>query len=162
MSDLLSFRVTALNKPFKICVTDYCGPFVYKQNMNLCKAWGILFPCLCTKCVLVEIVTGMDLNNFILAFSRFINLKVPVDTFFSDNGKTFCAAEKQLPLIIGSTEFHNSLRQRNINRVRIPAYAASQAGSWESTIKLFNPPNPMSSFFEQIYSHLYFLPLRQY
>ena len=25
-----------------------------------------------------------------------------------------------------------------------------------------NPPNPMSSFFEQIYSHLYFLPLRQY
>ena len=44
---------------------------------------------------------------------------------------------KQFPLIIGSTEFHNSLRQRNINWVRISAYAASQAGSWESMIKLF-------------------------
>ena len=137
MSDLPSFRVTAVNKPFKFCGTDYCGPFVYKQNRNLCKAWGILFTCLCTRCVHVEIVTGMDLNNCILAFSRFINLRGPVDTFFSDNGKTFCAAEKQLPLIIGSTEFHNSLRQRNINWVRIPAYAASQAGSWESMIKLF-------------------------
>ena len=78
----------------------------------------------------------MDLNSFILAFTRFTNLRGPVDTFFSDNGKTFCAVEKQLPLIIDSTEFHNSLRQRNINWVRIPAYAPSQAGSWESMVKL--------------------------
>ena len=136
MSDLPSFRVTAANKPFKFCGTDYFGPFVFKQNRSLCKAWGILFTCLCTRCVHVEIVTSMDLNNFILAFSRFINLRGPVDTFFSDNGKTFCAAEKQLPQIIDSTEFHNSLRHRGINWVRIPAYAASQAGSWESMIKL--------------------------
>ena len=32
----------------------------------------------------------------------------------------------------------------------------------KSSVIKFNPPNPMSSFFEQIYSHLYFLPLRQY
>ena len=32
MSDLPSFRVTALNKPFKFCGIDYFGPFVYKQN----------------------------------------------------------------------------------------------------------------------------------
>ena len=109
---------------------------MYKQNQSLCKASGILFTCLCTRCVHVEIVTSMDLNNFIMAFTRFTNLRGPVDTFFSDNGKTFCAAEKQLPQIIESTEFHNSLRQRGINWVRIPAYAASQAGSWESMVKL--------------------------
>ena len=136
MSDLPTFRVTAANKPFKFCGTDYFGPFLYKQNRSLCKAWGILFTCLCTRCVHVEIVTSMDLNNFILAFSRFTNLRGPVDTFFSDNGKTFCAAEKQLPQIIDSTEFHNSLRHRGINWVRIPPYAASQAGTWESMVKL--------------------------
>ena len=136
MSDLPSFRVTAANKPFKFCGTDYFGPFLYKQNRSFCKAWGILFTCLCTRCVHVEIVTSMDLNNFILAFSRFTNLRGPVDTFFSDNGKTFCAAEKELPQIIDSTEFHNSLRRCGINWVRIPAYAASQAGSWESMVKL--------------------------
>ena len=75
VSDLPSFRVTTVNKPFKFCGTDYCGPFVYKQNRSLCRAWGILFTCLCTRCVYVEIVTGIDLNNFILAFSRFINLR---------------------------------------------------------------------------------------
>ena len=136
MSDLPSFRVTPVNKPFKFCGTDCSSTFVYKQNRTLCKAWRILFTCLCTRCAHVEIVTSIDLNSFILAFSRFTNLRGPVDTFFSDNGKMFCAAEKQLPLIIDSTEFYDSLRQRNINWVRIPAYAPSQAGSWESMVKL--------------------------
>ena len=82
MADLPSFRVTAANKPFKFCGTDYFGPIMYKQSRSLCKARGLLFTCLCTRCVQVEIVTGLDLNNFILAFSRFVNLRGPVDTFF--------------------------------------------------------------------------------
>ena len=76
----------------------------------------------------MEIVTGLDLNNFILAFSRFVNFRDPVDTFLSDNGKSFCAAEKQLPLILDSTELHN-LRKRTINWVRISPYSPSQARS---------------------------------
>jgi len=136
MTNLPSFRVTAVNKPFKYCGTDYFCPIMYRQNRSECKAWGLLFPCLCTCCVHVEIFTGLDLNNFILAFSRFINLRGPVDTFFLDNGKIFYAAEKQLPLLLDSTEFHNSLRKRNINWVRIPPYSPSQTGSWESMVKL--------------------------
>ena len=59
-----------------------------------------------------------------------------MDTFFSDNRKSFCAAEKQLPLLLDSTELHNSLRKRAINWVRIPPYSLSQAGSWDSMVKL--------------------------
>lgn len=137
MADLPSYRVTAVNKPFKFCGTDYFGPLTFKQNRSVCKAWGLLFTCLCTRCVHVEIVTGLDLTNFVLAFSRFINLRGPVDTFFSDNGKTFCAAEKQLPELLESTEFHNAIRKRNVNWVRIPPYSPSQGGSWESMVKVF-------------------------
>ena len=68
MADLPSFRVTAVNKPFKFCGTDYFGPIMYKQKRSLCKAGGLLFTCQCTRCVYEEIVTGLDLNNFILAF----------------------------------------------------------------------------------------------
>ena len=137
MADLPSFRVTAVNKPFKFCGTDYFGPLSFKQNRSVCKAWGLLFTCLCTRCVHVEIVTGLDLTNFVLAFSRFINLRGPVDTIFSDNGKTFCAAEKQLPELLESTDFHNAIRKRNVNWVRIPPYSPSQGGSWESMVKVF-------------------------
>ena len=78
----------------------------------------------------------IDLNNFILAFSRFISLRALADTFFSDNGKPFCTAEKQLPLLLDLTEFHNSSRKRSINWVRIPPYSFSQAWGWESIVKL--------------------------
>ena len=107
MPDLPSFRVTAVNKPFKFCETEYFGPILYKQNRSQCKAWSLLFTCMCTRCVHVEVVTVLDRNNFIPAFSRFTNLRGPVDTFFFDNGKSFCAAEKQLPFLLDSTEFHN-------------------------------------------------------
>ena len=85
----------------------------------------------------VEVVTGLDLNNFILAFSRFINLRGPENTFFSDNSKSFCAAEKQLPLLLDSTKFHFFAKTCDYsNWVRIPPYSPRQAGSLESMVKL--------------------------
>ena len=81
--------------------------------------------------------TSLDLNEFLLAFSRFTNLRGAVDTVYSDNGSTFRAAADRLSSSLGSTEFCNSLRRRNINWVKIPPYSSSQGGSWESMVKLF-------------------------
>ena len=137
MADLPECRVTATNKPFKFCGVDYLGPFIFRQNRSDCKAWGLLFTCLCTRCIHVEVVTGLNLNNFLLAFSCFVNLRGAVDTMYSDNGSTFHAAASVLPSLLSSTEFHNSLRKRNISWVNIPPYAPSQGGAWESMVKLF-------------------------
>ena len=98
MADLASFRVTIANKPFQICGTDFLGPILYRQNRSECKAWALLFTCLSTRCLHVEIVTGLDLNNLLLAFLRFTNLRGKVDTNFSDNASTFCAAVNVLLL----------------------------------------------------------------
>ena len=137
MADLPECRVTATNKPFKFCGVDYLGPFTFRQNQSDCKAWELLFTCLCTRCIHVELVTGLDLNNFLLAFSRSVNLRGAVDTMYSDNGSTFHAAASVLPPLLSSTELHNSLHKRNISWVNIPPYAPSQGGAWESMVKLF-------------------------
>ena len=137
MADLPACRVTATSKPFKICGVDYCGPFTFRQNRSVCKAWGLLFMCLCTRCIHVELVTGLVLDNFLLAFFRFINHRGAVDTFMSDNGSTFSAAADRLPSLLDSTGFKNSLRKHGINWVKIPLYAPSQGGSWEIMVKLF-------------------------
>ena len=84
----------------------------------------------------MEIVTSLDLNEFLLAFSRFTNLQGGVDTVYSDNGSTFRAAADRLSSLLGSTEFCYSLRGRNINWVNIPPYSPSQGGSWKSMVKL--------------------------
>ena len=137
MADLPECRVTATEKPFKYCGVDYLGPFTYRQLRSDCKAWSILFTCLCTRCIHIEIVTSLDLNSFLLAFSRFTNLRGAFDSMFSDNGSTFVAAADILLTLLSSTDFHNSLRKRSINWVRIPPYASSQGVSWESMVKLF-------------------------
>ena len=113
------------------------GPILYRSNRSKCKAWGLLFTCMSTRCFHVEIVTGLDLNNFLLAFTRFINLRDSVDTIYSDNGSTFCAAAEALPKLLDSSEFVNSVRKRGINWIRISPYAPIQGGSWEIIVKLF-------------------------
>ena len=137
MADLPVCRVSVTNKPFKFCGYDYLGPFTYRQNRNHCKAWGLLFTCLYTRAIHVEVVTSLDLNSFLSAFARFTNLRGSVDTMYSDNGSTFCAAADKLPSLLSSPEINSSLRKRNINWIKIPPYSPSQGGSWESMVKLF-------------------------
>ena len=101
------------------------------------QSMGLLFTCLSTRCLHVEILTGLDLNNFLLAFSRFTNLRRKVDRIFSDNASTFCAAANVLPGLLDSSVYANSVRQNGMNWVKIPPYAPSQGGVWESMVKLF-------------------------
>ena len=115
MADLPSCRVTVCNKPFKFAELDCLGPFYFRQGQSNCKAWGLLFICLCTRCLHVELVTSLDLDSFLLTFSRFTNLRGAVDTIYSDNASTFRAASDELPALLGSTRFHNSLRKSNTN-----------------------------------------------
>ena len=137
MADFPARGVTATYKPFKFCGIDYFRPYANWKNCGNCKAWRLLFTCLCTGDIDVEVVTSLDLTSFLLAFSRFTNLRGAVDTVFSDNGSTFCAAAERLPSLLTSTEFHNSLCWRGIKWVKIPLYAPSQEGSWERMVKLF-------------------------
>ena len=131
MSDLPECRLTVTNKPFRFSGLDYFGPYSFREGRSIRKAWGLLFTCLFTRCLHVELVTSLDLNSFLLAFFRFTNLRGAVDTIYSDNGSTFCAAADRLPNLLGSSEFQNSLRKNNINWIKIPPYAPSQGGSWE-------------------------------
>ena len=110
MADLPACRVTATNKPFKHCGADYLGRHFNRQNRSNCKCWGLLFTYLCTRYIHAEIVTSLDLNKFLLAFSLLTNLRRSGDTVYSDNGSTFRAAADRLSSLLGSTEFCNSLR----------------------------------------------------
>jgi len=93
--------------------------------------------CLGTRYLHVEIVTGLDLNNFLLAFLRFTNLRGNVSTMYSDNAATFCAASHLLPKLLDSDDFRCSIGKRGIDWIKISPYAPSQASSWESMVKLF-------------------------
>ena len=112
MANLPACRVTATNKPFKLCGVDYLEPDFYCQNRSNCKCRGLLIMCLCTRCIHVEIVISLDLNEFLLAFSLFTNFRGAVYTVYSNNGSTFYAAADRLSFLLGSMEFCNSRRHQ--------------------------------------------------
>ena len=135
LADLLAFRMAINKKPFAKTGCDYFGPILYKEGRIEKKAWGLLFSCLTIRAVHVEIVTSLDLNTFILAFSRFINLRGPVRSLYSDNGSTFKAAASVLLGLLQSQALQSFFRQKELTWEFIPSY--SQGGARESLIKVF-------------------------
>ena len=137
MADLPAFRMAFNKKPFANTGCDYFGPILYKEGRSEKKAWGLLFTCLTIRAIHVEIVTYLDLNSFILAFSRFIDLRGPVRSLYSDNGSTFKAAAHVLPELLQSQGLQSFFRQKELTWEFIPPYSPSQGGAWESLIKVF-------------------------
>ena len=128
MADLPGCRVTATNNLLKFCGVDYLGILYFLPKSERPQGLGTAF-CMysiCTRCIHMELVTSLNLNNFLLAFSRFVNMRGAVDTVYSDNGSIFHAAASVLPSLLSFTEFHNSLRKGKISWVSIPSYVPSQ------------------------------------
>ena len=69
MTDLPTSRMAIHKKPFPNTGCDYMGPFIFKESRSEGKAWGLLFTCMTTRAIHVELVTSLDLSSFIMAFS---------------------------------------------------------------------------------------------
>ena len=101
MSDLPESRLTLCYKPYKFCELYNFEPYLFREVRSERKTWGLLFTCLCTRCLHVKVVTGLDLNSFLHAFSCFTSLRRSVDIVKSDNASTFRAAADRLPNLLG-------------------------------------------------------------
>ena len=137
MADLPAARTAASHKAFAICGLDYFGPVNYVEGRSTRKAWGLLFTCMASRAIHVEIVTFLSLKDFVLAFSRFNDVRGGVEVIYSDNGSTFQAAAKTLPALLKTPELRNSLRKKGVKWEFIPPYSPSQGGAWEAMIKQF-------------------------
>ena len=64
MSDLPSDRVEP-SLPFTFCADDYFGPFVIKENRREVKRYGVLYTCLCSRAVHLEVANSLSTSSFI-------------------------------------------------------------------------------------------------
>ena len=69
MSDLPQSHITANKKSFFYCGLDYFGPMTFVEGRSHRKAWGLLFTCMSSRAVHVELVISLTLSEFILAFT---------------------------------------------------------------------------------------------
>ena len=103
-----------------------------KNEKHQTRVWCFSF---LSSLVSNKIVTSLSLKDFLLAFSRFNDVRGRVEVIYSDNGSTFQAASEALPKLLHSTELKNSFRGKGIRWEFIPPYAPAQGGTWESMVK---------------------------
>lgn len=96
MADLPSARLRLLSPPFFSTGVDCFGPLMVKVGRRNEKRWGVIFKCMTTRAVHLELLNSLDSDAFLLALRRFISRRGKPMALHSDRGTNFRGAEKEL------------------------------------------------------------------
>ena len=138
MAHLPASRVTPCEPPFANTGMDYFGPFEIKQGRTVRKRYGVIFTCLNSRAVHLEIAESMDTSSCINALRRFVCRRGLVKEILSDNGSNLCGADRELQQAVKELDqdvFHTWAVNRGIRWKYNPPGASHHGGAWERLIR---------------------------
>ena len=138
MADLPQERLSADLPPFSHLGVDAFGPFSVARGRTQEKRYGLIFTCLTSRAVHIEIAFTLETDSFIDALRRFIARRGQPQTINSDNGLNFVGANKELQSSIkewNSWCTQNWMLQNGIKWKFHPPYASHFGGIWEREIR---------------------------
>jgi hypothetical protein len=101
MAELLKIRLMPQTPPFYQTACDYFGPYKVKIGRNkTTKHYGVLFTCLNTRAVHLELATDCSTMEVIQVLRRFFAIRGYPSLMFSDNGTQLVGAESELAKMI--------------------------------------------------------------
>ncbi|XP_076247767.1 uncharacterized protein LOC143187433 [Calliopsis andreniformis] len=138
MADLPAARLKHHHRPFTYCGIDYFGPMLVTIGRRREKRWGVLFTCLTTRAIHLELAASLTTDSMIMALRRMIARRGCSTEIYSDNGTNFRGADAELRIARQEMDA-NLLNGEAINlgiRWRfIPPAAPHMGGSWERLIR---------------------------
>ncbi|XP_060079797.1 uncharacterized protein LOC132559197 [Ylistrum balloti] len=128
--------------PFTYIGLDTFGPWNVRARKTRggqanAKRWAIIFCCMVSRGIHIEVVEEMSTSSFINALRRFIAIRGPVKHIRSDKGSNFVGAVKELNLNVIDVEdkaVKDFLSEESITWTFNPPYASHMGGSWERLI----------------------------
>ena len=141
MSDLSKDRLEP-SPPFTNVGVDTFGPWSIVSRRTRggqanSKQWALLFTCLVTRAVHIELVEEMSSSAFINALKRFTAIRGKVSTFRSDRGTNFVGAVNELEIQSINVEdkpVKNFLREKGAEWLFNPPHSSHMGGAWERMI----------------------------
>lgn len=137
MAELPKERLEA-SAPFTYSGMDCFGPFIVKKARKEYKRYGLIFTCLYSRAVHIEMLEDLSTDSFINALRCFISLRGAIQQLQCDQGSNFVGA---------SNEFKEALKQCDTKLLEVflsekqcefvfNAPSASHAGGvWERQIR---------------------------
>ena len=140
MADLPEDRVQSA-PPFSYCAVDYFGPWYVKEGRRELKRYGVLFTCMASRAVHLEVANSLTADSFINAYRRFVGHRGPVRQIHSDQGTNFVGAKNELQKALSELDhvkIGQELLKRNCDwvdyKMNVP-HASYMGGAWERQIR---------------------------
>ena len=82
---------------------DLCGPFKIKDEVKkrtIAKTYGVIFNCLATRAVHVDLAADYSTEKLIMVLRRFVSIRGFPSNLYSDNGPQLVAANEELKNVV--------------------------------------------------------------
>lgn len=137
MADLPPCRLNLYKPPFYSTGVDCFGPYAVKIGRRQEKRWGIIYKCLTTRCVHLDLLEHMDSDAFLLSLRRFIARRGKPMELLCDNGTNFIGGDRELreSFEAMSPKLQEQLAEQKISFRHNPPNAPHFGGTWEREIK---------------------------
>ena len=123
MANLPALRLAPCTPPFYHTACDYFGPYKVKVGRNkTAKHYGVIFTCLNTRAVHVEMAVDCSTMEFLQVLRRFFAIRGQPAVMISDNGSQFVGAERELREMV-----------RGLNQEHIQEFCAEKGMHWKFT-----------------------------
>lgn len=127
--------------PFTYCAVDYFGPFYIRVKRSDVARYGVLFTCMTSRAIHLEVADSLSTDAFINALRRFIAIRGPIRQLRSDRGTNFVGAKNELDREWAAMNHDNVkdfLLQQNCDyfdfNMNVPS-ASHMGGIWERQIR---------------------------
>ena len=109
MSELPSDRLQE-SPPFTYCGVDLFGPFTIKNYRKELKRYGVMFTCLCSRAIHIEVAQSLKTDSFIISLRGFIGRGGNIRLMRSDNGSNLFGTINELRKAFQEMD-HNQISQ---------------------------------------------------
>ena len=120
---------------------DY-GPELDKKGRPFrIPGYIVVFVCMITRAIHLEVVRSNSTEEFVMAFKRFVNTRGWPVKVYSDNAKTFKSAERNLNDVVKNANQALAANDRyDFEWIYSTEYAPNTGGAWEAAVKLIKHP----------------------
>ena len=133
MSDLPLERMEA-TPPFTYSGMDCFGPFYVKDGRKELKRYGVLFTCMCSRAIHIEMLDDLTSDAFLNALRCFIALRGNVSQLQSDQGTNFVGARNEFKELMKEIE-QERVKELGCSFVMNPPASSHMGGVWERQIR---------------------------
>ncbi|XP_041954033.1 uncharacterized protein LOC121713480 isoform X2 [Alosa sapidissima] len=139
MADLPRERLVMDLPPFSNIGLDYFGPLEVRRGRSTVKRYGVIFTCMTSRAIHLEVAYSLDTHSCINAIRRFLCRRGQAQHIRSDHGTNLVGAERELREALRTLDqrkIHQALMKEGVHWSFNPPTASHHGGFWERLIRM--------------------------